>query len=303
MKCKKCGAEIKEDSKFCSECGAPIKEEKKEEEIKKEKDNKGESKAENKESFFSGKKNIVISILCVVIVALVIFFAVGNSSGKSSSNFSYDGTYYEDSDYMPIKVIIGDGEMTISGASDSITKEYKYDEKADTVSIDWKSDEDDETWEYKYVLSKSSDNEYTMNYLWGSDDTDEHYAKTYNLIKGDDESKKDKTNDDKSSSKTKTITGGSLSAGTYTVGTDLEAGTYDFTYTVAIPEEDYWGNDYIWITRNGSEGENSTLGGDKFDERYGDFEYSMASSGAKCHVTLNDGDTVRVDSNEGNWKY
>lgn len=102
----------------------------------------------------------------------------------------------------------------------------------------------------------------------------------------------------------KNITGGSLSAGTYTVGHDLEPGIYDFVYTTNMSEDDYWGNDYLWITRSGSEGKNETLGGDKFDDRYGAFDYSLASSGsAKCHVTLNEGDTVKVDSEDGQWSY
>lgn len=94
-----------------------------------------------------------------------------------------------------------------------------------------------------------------------------------------------------------------LPGGTYLVGEDIAAGKYKITYKTEMSEEDYWGNDYFWITRAGSEGKEETLGGTKYDERFGGFEYGAASQGKTSFVNLKDGDTIVVDSDEGTWTY
>ena len=99
------------------------------------------------------------------------------------------------------------------------------------------------------------------------------------------------------------VQGKELPGGTYVVGDDIAAGKYQFTYTTEMSEDDYWGLDYFWITRAGSEGENETLGGDKYDERFGGYEYGAASKGKTSFANLKDGDTIRVDADEGTWTY
>ena len=94
-----------------------------------------------------------------------------------------------------------------------------------------------------------------------------------------------------------------LPGGTYLVGEDIAAGKYKITYKTEMSEDDYWGNDYFWITRAGSEGKEETLGGTKYDERFGGFEYGAASQGKTSFVNLKEGDTIVVDSDEGTWTY
>ena len=98
--------------------------------------------------------------------------------------------------------------------------------------------------------------------------------------------------------------GKNLPEGTYTVGEDIEEGKYTFIYKTSITtKDDYWGNDYIWITRANSKGSEETLGGDKYDVRYGDASFADATNGKSYFVTLNKGDTLRVDASEGSWSY
>ena len=94
-----------------------------------------------------------------------------------------------------------------------------------------------------------------------------------------------------------------LPGGTYVVGEDFNAGKYNFTYKTEMSEEDYWGNDYFYILRAGSEGTDETLGGTKFDERFGGFEYGAASQGKTSFANLKDGDTIMVNADEGIWTY
>ncbi len=94
-----------------------------------------------------------------------------------------------------------------------------------------------------------------------------------------------------------------LPGGTYVIGEDFPEGKYNFTYKTDMSEEDYWGNDYFWITRAGSEGTEETLGGIKYDERFGGFEYGAASNGKTSFANLKAGDTIVVDADEGSWTY
>ncbi|MGI6737367.1 MAG: hypothetical protein ACOX41_08665 [Anaerovoracaceae bacterium] len=94
-----------------------------------------------------------------------------------------------------------------------------------------------------------------------------------------------------------------LPGGTYVVGEDLSAGKYYITYKTEKSEEDYWGLDYFWITREGSKGREETLDGTKYDERVGGFDYTEAKKGKKSYVNLKDGDKITVDAEEGNWTY
>jgi len=94
-----------------------------------------------------------------------------------------------------------------------------------------------------------------------------------------------------------------LPGGTYVIGEDFPAGKYNFTYKTEMTEEDYWGNDYFYITREGSEGADETLGGTKFDERFGGFEYGAASNGKTSFANLKEGDTIMVNADEGSWTY
>ena len=97
--------------------------------------------------------------------------------------------------------------------------------------------------------------------------------------------------------------GKELPGGNYIVGEDFAAGKYNFTYKTEMSEEDYWGNDYFYILRAGSDGTDETLGGTKFDERFGGFEYGAASQGKTSFANLKDGDTIMVDADEGTWTY
>lgn len=97
--------------------------------------------------------------------------------------------------------------------------------------------------------------------------------------------------------------GRNLPGGTYVVGEDIPAGKYMLEYTTTMSEDDYWSNDYLYITFSGSEGENETLGGTKFDDRVGSVEYEDAVGGEPFYVTLNNGDTIKVNSEYGDWTY
>lgn len=99
------------------------------------------------------------------------------------------------------------------------------------------------------------------------------------------------------------VQGKELAGGTYIIGEDFPAGKYNFTYKTEMSEDDYWGNDYFYITRSGSEGSDETLGGTKFDERFGGFEYGAASKGKTSYVNLKDGDKIEVNADEGTWTY
>ncbi|MDR2832244.1 MAG: hypothetical protein LBV67_00850 [Streptococcaceae bacterium] len=101
----------------------------------------------------------------------------------------------------------------------------------------------------------------------------------------------------------KAVKGGDVHTGTYTVGQDLQEGVYDFNYKTTKSEGDYSSNDYLWVTRAGSKGTQETWGGKKFDERFGSFDYSVASKGGTGHITLHKGDVVTVDESHGNWTY
>ncbi len=94
-----------------------------------------------------------------------------------------------------------------------------------------------------------------------------------------------------------------LPGGRYTVGEDLPAGKYLFIYKTNLSDDDYWSNDYLWITYAGSEGTNETWGGDKYDDRVGDVNYADAYAGKSFYFNLHDGDMLRVDSDHGEWTY
>jgi hypothetical protein len=97
--------------------------------------------------------------------------------------------------------------------------------------------------------------------------------------------------------------GFALPGGRYTVGEDLPAGKYLFIYKTNLSDADYWSNDYLWITYAGSEGNNETWGGDKYDDRVGDVNYEEACAGKSFYFNLHDGDMLRVDSGNGEWTY
>lgn len=94
-----------------------------------------------------------------------------------------------------------------------------------------------------------------------------------------------------------------LPSGTYIIGEDLPAGKYMLEYTTSLSEDDYWQNDYVYITYAGSEGKDETLGGTKFDDRFGSVEYEDAVEGKSFYANFNDGDTIRVNSEFGDWTY
>lgn len=97
--------------------------------------------------------------------------------------------------------------------------------------------------------------------------------------------------------------GFALPGGRYTIGEDLPAGKYLFIYKTNLSDADYWSNDYLWITYAGSEGNNETWGGDKYDDRVGDVNYEEACTGKSFYFNLHDGDVLRVDSENGEWTY
>ena len=94
-----------------------------------------------------------------------------------------------------------------------------------------------------------------------------------------------------------------LPGGRYTIGEDLPAGKYLFIYKTNLSDDDYWSNDYLWITYAGSEGTNETWGGDTYDDRVGDVNYEEANAGKSFYFNLHNGDTIRVDSGHGEWTY
>ncbi len=127
---------------------------------------------------------------------------------------------------------------------------------------------------------------------------------------GSQESRQDETNTKPTEKKTESAEsslvenhGFSLPGGRYTVGEDLPAGKYLFIYKTNLSDADYWSNDYLWITYAGSEGNNETWGGDKYDDRVGDVNYEDAIAGKSFYFNLHDGDVLRVDSENGEWTY
>ncbi|MQQ80261.1 zinc-ribbon domain-containing protein [Lactococcus lactis] len=115
--------------------------------------------------------------------------------------------------------------------------------------------------------------------------------------------KKQVTNETKKVPTYQNVKGGLLSAGVYTVGSDLKEGVYTFKYTATASKRDYWSNDYLYITNAGSQGKEETLGGTKYDLRFGGYDYDSASKGMTGHVTLKKGDVISVESSYGNWTY
>lgn len=94
-----------------------------------------------------------------------------------------------------------------------------------------------------------------------------------------------------------------LPGGTYTIGEDLPAGRYSLMYTTTLDNKKYWPNDYFYITRSGSEGEQKTLGGTTYDERLGAVPFEEASKGKSSFVNLKSGDKIIVESKYGTWTY
>ena len=70
-----------------------------------------------------------------------------------------------------------------------------------------------------------------------------------------------------------------------------------------LSEDDYWSNDYFYITRAGSEGKEETLGGTKIDERFGSVDYDSAAAGKTFYANLKKDDKLEVDSEFGTWTY
>lgn len=100
-----------------------------------------------------------------------------------------------------------------------------------------------------------------------------------------------------------THTGSKLPEGKYTIGDDLDAGKYRLEYTTKESKSSYWSNDYFYITRSGSKGTQETMGGTKYDERFGSVKYKYAKDGAYFYVNLKDGDKIVVESSHGSWTY
>ena len=98
-------------------------------------------------------------------------------------------------------------------------------------------------------------------------------------------------------------TGSKLPEGKYTIGDDLDAGKYRLEYTTKESKSSYWSNDYFYITRSGSKGTQETMGGTKYDERFGSVKYKYAKDGAYFYVNLKDGDKIVVESSHGSWTY
>lgn len=94
-----------------------------------------------------------------------------------------------------------------------------------------------------------------------------------------------------------------IPGGTYIIGEDLPAGRYSLMYTTTLDNKKYWPNDYFYITRNGSEGEQKTLGGTTYDERFGAIPFEEASKGKSSFVNLKSGDKIIVESKYGTWTY
>ncbi len=144
------------------------------------------------------------------------------------------------------------------------------------------------------LLNDSDGSSATTSEEVDSDDlfSDDEEAVSEDAVSGDDE--------DIASVETQ---GKELPGGTYVVGEDISAGKYNFTYTTEMSEDDYWSNDYFYITRAGSEGSEETLGGTKFDERFGSIDYESAKAGKTFYANLKSGDKLLVDSEFGNWTY
>ena len=97
--------------------------------------------------------------------------------------------------------------------------------------------------------------------------------------------------------------GKDLPEGTYIAGEDITPGKYIVKYKTSMGEDDYWSNDYFYITRSGSEGKEKTMGGTKFDERFGPVAYKYAKKGITFYVHLDEGDKIVVESGYGSWTY
>lgn len=227
MKCKKCGAEIKEGSKFCSECGEKIGEE--------------QSKVDKK-NIFSDKKNIVIIVLCLVIVSFAGFMLYQNI-GTGNKNF--DGTYSNLNDYAPLQVTVKDGVIGVTYDGNSYSGEYKYDEATNTISSERESKEDG----VKFTL-RTVDG----NYYLGIDQVDDYYDFGYSeevqIFKEGTKERKDveqqisdnKTAEEEEEQKAKDesskFNGTTLSGSQYIViGESLEPGIYSFA---PVPGDDYY---------------------------------------------------------------
>ena len=135
--------------------------------------------------------------------------------------------------------------------------------------------------------------------IQAADEKIEDIGKGLDALKEETENTKDNLQKEIEVEKTK----GKLPGGIYIVGEDISAGKYDFTYTTKMSKDDYWENDYFYITRSGSEGENETLGGTKYDERFGSVDYKAAKKGKNFFANLKDGDKIEVNSDFGTWSY
>ena len=127
MKCKKCGAELPENAKFCSECGTETVGQ--DENIEPQ---NIQSQSEKK-GFFNDKKNIIIGILSIAVVVLLCFTFIFNT-GLPLGKKGYDGTYSSVGSSSPIQITIKDGNMAVTRSGDSFAKEYEYDETSNTIS-------------------------------------------------------------------------------------------------------------------------------------------------------------------------
>lgn len=154
MKCKKCGAEINENSKFCSECGTPI--------------DKEESKSSFLSKLLSDKKNIIIIALCLVIVAFAGFMIFKNIGGGVTN---YDGTYSNLNEYAPFQVTVKDGVMGVTYQGSSYSGKYEYDDSTNTISSERKGEDDG----VKFTL-RTVDG----NYYLGIDQVDGYYDFGFN---------------------------------------------------------------------------------------------------------------------------
>lgn len=94
-----------------------------------------------------------------------------------------------------------------------------------------------------------------------------------------------------------------LPSGTYIIGEDIPMGKYMLEYTTTMSEDEYWSNDFLYITFAGSDGKDETFVGIKYDDRFGSVEYEDAVEGKSFYANLNDGDTIRVESEFGDWTY
>lgn len=94
-----------------------------------------------------------------------------------------------------------------------------------------------------------------------------------------------------------------LPSGTYIIGEDLPAGKYMLEYTTTMSKDEYWSNDYLYITFAESDGKDKTFAEIQFDDQFGPVEYEDAVEGKSFYANFNDGDTIRVNSEFGDWTY